>query len=215
VNSGALPDSSRRFPYGLTIAAALAVAACVGLGLWQVQRFHWKQGELAKIEALKRSPARPISLVLAEAGHGADADFTRVTADCAPAPPAPVVFSLSSRDGDYVWRAQSRCGLPATAADVTVDRGLFDSARGQTQTPAASLPAPAHVTGVLRKVGDRYVLVAEQESPAAPGVTPTPWQSQSPENLQYAGEYGPTWFGLAGVVAAFYAALLWRRYRPR
>ena len=58
------------------------------------------------------------------------------------------------------------------------------------------------------------VLVVEQETPAAPGVAPAPPPPGAPDDLQYVGEYTLTWFGLAGVVACFYAALLWRRYRP-
>ena len=98
--------------------------------------------------------------------------------------------------------------------------------QGLTEAPAVALPSPGQVVGVLRRPARPpaaeglvrpapYLLVAEREIPAPTGITPSPWESQAPENLQYAGEYAPTWFGLAGVLAAFYGALLWRRYRTR
>ncbi len=208
---------SRRFPIGLTLASAIAFIVMIGLGVWQVQRFQWKEQTLARIEALSHAPPQPIGPVLARAARGETVDFTRVVADCAPAPAAPAAFSMSARDGDYVWRALSPCRSAASAWQVRIDRGLFDAARGQTAAPAVSLPAPGVVTGVLRKTGPAaYVLVAERETPPVPGVTPSPWESQAPDNLQYVGEYAPTWFGLAGVLCAFYGAMLWRRYRaPR
>ena len=36
------------FPIGLTVATVIALAILCGLGAWQVQRLHWKQGVLAR-----------------------------------------------------------------------------------------------------------------------------------------------------------------------
>ncbi len=43
-----------------TLSAALGLAVLVGLGTWQVQRLHWKEGLIARIEA--RAKAKPVSL---------------------------------------------------------------------------------------------------------------------------------------------------------
>jgi surfeit locus 1 family protein len=217
-----------RFPYVLTLAAAIVFAVCIGLGLWQVKRFEWKQRELAKIDALRTAPPQLIAPVLARAAAGQDMEFTRVEADCAAVPPRPAAFVMGVDNGDYVWRALSPCDLTAPPYNgVIIDRGYLDDARGRPQAPARTLPTPGRVVGVLRHSAAPLaasdldhpaplLLVAEHETPAAPGVTPSPWQSQAPDNLQYVGEYAPTWFGLAGVLAAFYAAMLWRRLRsPR
>jgi surfeit locus 1 family protein len=59
-----------------------------------------------------------------------------------------------------------------------------------------------------------YVLVAERETPAPPGVAPSPYPDAA-GNLEYVGAYAPTWFGLAGALVAIYAAMLWRRYHPK
>ncbi len=100
------------------------------------------------------------------------------------------------------------------------------AASGATAAPNVSLPQPGRLVGVLRRgktapgaIGLAHpaplVLVVEQETPAAPGVAPAPPPAgDAPDSLQYVGAYAPTWFGLAAVAACFYAAMLWRRYRP-
>ena len=220
-----MTSSSRRFPVGLTLAAGVVFALCIGLGVWQLQRLHWKGQVLAQIAALKAAPAQPIVPVLARAARGEEVEFTRVVADCAAAPAQTVHFVMGVADTQYVWRPQSACRIDAPPFDgVVVDRGVLAAATGSTQPPAATLPSPMHLVGVLRRAASLppvagltrpapVILVVEQETPAAPGVTPAPPEGGTPENLQYVGEYAPTWFGLAGVLACFYAALLWRRYR--
>jgi surfeit locus 1 family protein len=211
-----------RFPVGLTLAAALVFAICVGLGAWQLQRAAWKAHELARIAALKSAPPVPIGPVLARAG--ADATFTRVAADCA-AGSAPSSYRLTTDDGEWIARARAVCRLAGDPYDgVVVDRGFLAASRGATSQPATVLPAPAHVQGVLYRTSAApptglarpapYVLVAERETPAPAGVTPAPYRD-APANLEYVGAYAPTWFGLAGVLACIYAAMLWRRYHPK
>ncbi len=52
------------------------------------------------------------------------------------------------------------------------------------------------------------MLVAEQETPAPPGVVPSPLPSDIPNN--HLG-YAITWFGLAAALAGVYLAVLFRR----
>ena len=42
-----VPAARSRFPFGLTIATAIAFAILCGLGTWQLQRLHWKRGARA------------------------------------------------------------------------------------------------------------------------------------------------------------------------
>lgn len=221
-----MTSEARRFPIGLTLAAAVVFAACVALGVWQLQRLAWKDHELARIAAEQAAPARPIVAVLAMAARGRDVELVRVAADCGPEGPQ-MFFRMSADAGQWAARAMAACRLEAPPYDgIVVDRGVFDAARGQTTLPMAALPAPGHVEGALRRPlpglapaglahPAPYVLVAERESPPAPGVTPSPMTRQAPESLHYVGAYAPTWFGLAAVVAGVYAAMLWRRRRPK
>jgi len=224
-----------RFPVGLTLAAAVAFAICCGLGVWQLQRADWKAGQLKRIAALKAAAPVPIVPVLARAAHGADVAMTRVAAICLAAPPAAAVTRVTTDSGEWATRAMSFCRLAGTAYDgVWVDRGVVTASRGSTTAAQLSLPAPQGVVGVFSHLkGDcfgsdgcddwfdnqlhpaPYVLVAATETPPTPGLTPAAYAANSADSLQYVGEYAPTWFGLAGVLACVYAAMLWRRHHPK
>ncbi|HEY3797882.1 MAG TPA: SURF1 family cytochrome oxidase biogenesis protein [Caulobacteraceae bacterium] len=216
----------RRFPVGLTLAALVVFVVCGGLGVWQLQRLAWKQVMLRDIAVRQHAPPVPIGPVLASAGAGADVSFTRVTATCLPAPPSLARFQMTTRDSDWIARALSDCALVAPPYDgVVADRGVVVSSRGVANPPPLTLPAPQTIAGVLYAKPEPadavlahpapVVLVAEQETPAAPGVTPQPYDVNAADNLEYVGAYAPTWFGLAGVVACVYAAMLWRRSHPK
>ena len=218
------------FPIGLTVATAISFAILCGLGGWQMQRLHWKEDLLARVEKLKTAPAAPISQVLTAQAKGADVAWTRVTVDCAPVEAAPLPLAYGVRDGDMVWRAQAPCGIEEGPYDlILVDRGVVPGLTGQVEAPAKTFEAPRHVVGVLTPIaqlgGDRakiltrfperqpapLVLMAESETPAPAGITPAPLPAEiSNRHLEYA----LTWFGLAVTLLFIYAAMLWRRVRP-
>ena len=224
------PSRKGGFPVGLTAATAIALAILCGLGAWQVQRLHWKQGVLARIDKLKSAPALPLVQVLTAQAKPEDLAWTRVSVDCGDvaSPPLPLVYGV--RDGDVVWRAQAPCAILAGPYDmVLVDRGLVPSLTGQVAPPARAFDAPRRVVGVLTPIkqlgGDRaqvlarfpgrkpapLVLMAESETPAPAGITPAPLPAEiSNRHLEYA----LTWFGLAVTLLFIYAAMLWRRLRP-
>lgn len=218
-----LPGS--RFPLGLSVAVVVVFAACIALGVWQLHRGAWKSHELARIAALKHAPPSPVGALFPRMLRGEDLTFTRVVADCLAAPPTPARFHVIGDNGEWVARTLSPCRLPDKPYQgVVVDRGFLDASRGAPNPPSLSLPAPVRVVGVLYARAAApdlglthpapYVLVAERETPAAPGVTPTPYPDAG-GNLQYVGAYWLTWFGLAAAVACVYAAMLWRRYHPK
>jgi surfeit locus 1 family protein len=157
--------------------------------------------------------------------HGEELTFAHAIVDCEPAPSASAQFHMISDNGEWIARTLSACHLPDKPYDgIVVDRGFLEASRGSPNPSTESLPAPQHVVGVLyaRAAAPElglthpapYVLVAERETPPAPGVTPTPYPDAG-DNLQYVGAYWLTWFGLAGAVAGVYAAMLWRRHHPK
>lgn len=218
------------FPVGLTIATLIALAILCALGAWQVQRLHWKQGILARIEALKTAPALPLIQVLTAEARVEDLAWTRVSVDCGDVagPPLPLVYGV--RDGDVVWRAQAPCAVLAGPYNMLLaDRGVVPALTGQVAPPPRTFDAPRHVVGVLMPIkqlgGDRaevlkrfpgrkpapLVLMAESETPAPAGITPAPLPAEiSNRHLEYA----LTWFGLAVTLLFIYAAMLWRRLKP-
>jgi surfeit locus 1 family protein len=214
-----------RFPIGLTLTATIVFVILVSLGVWQLQRGAWKSHELARIAALRHAAPTPIGPVLARVLKGADVTFTRVVADCEAQSAQPAALHMISDNGDWIARTLGPCRLAEKPYDgIVVDRGFLETSRGSPNPPATVLPAPVHVVGLLYPRAAPpalgltrpapYVLVAEQETPAAPGVTPAPYPDAG-DNLQYVGAYWLTWFGLAAVLPCVYAAMLWRRYHPK
>ena len=57
-----------------------------------------------------------------------------------------------------------------------------------------------------------YLLAVEAETPAPPGITPAALPQDIPNNHFV---YALTWFALAGILAWFYVALVWRRLTGR
>ena len=243
----------KRFPFGLTITAALAFAILVGLGGWQMHRLTWKLGLLAKIAALRTAPSRSLAAILA-ASRGADLEFARARVDCSPAAPSPGAYRYALRDGAVGWRLMTPCRLAADPGGydgIVLDRGLVERFTGAMAPAAAVFAAPAAVIGVMRAVGakpllgsdppapaggvttlrvvDRdglarlasqgglrrpipYILAVESEAPPLPGVHPAALPQDIPNNHFV---YALTWYALAGILAWFYGAMMWRRRARR
>lgn len=220
----------RRFPVGLTIATLIAFAILCGLGSWQLQRRHWKEDVLARLEALKTAPAQPLVQVLTADTKPESLAWTRVSVDCGDVGGQPLPLVYGVRDGDVVWRAQSPCAVMAGPYNmILVDRGVVPSLTGQVAPSPRAFDPPRRVVGVLSPIqqlgGDRaevlerfadrkpapLVLMVEQETPAPAAITPAPLPAEiSNRHLEYA----LTWFGLAVTLLFIYAAMLWRRLRP-
>lgn len=231
-------DGARsRFPVGLTIAVAIALAILVGLGTWQLQRLAWKQGVLERIAALQAAPAQPLETVLEKLAAGADADFTRVTATCTGLGSAPFLELYSLRDGQAGSRLISACKVAGGGyAAVLVDRG-FVADTISARPPVAASDAPIAVTGVLR--------IPEHGNAFSPPNRPSRWytrdvaamavqlkaerpaplflMAETPSNPEWKAlvpapipadipnrhlEYALTWYGLAGALLGVYAAML-------
>jgi surfeit locus 1 family protein len=152
----------RRFPIGLTAAAAVALAALIGLGVWQLQRLGQKTDLLARIAALQHAPPRPIGPLLAAMRRGEDVGYARVTADCQPgADPTKPTYRYALRDGRVGWRLMSFCPLTGESyGGVILDRGLVSRFAGQMSPSAATFPAPVQVIGVLRAPGRHSMIDA-------------------------------------------------------
>jgi surfeit locus 1 family protein len=95
---------------------------------------------------------------------------------------------------------------------------LVDDAAPDQQGPVTVLRLIDHDT--LAAVAARWgltrpaplLLAVERERPAPGGLTPAALPQDIPNNHFV---YAATWFALAGILAWFYAALLWRRLRSR
>ncbi|WP_374597250.1 SURF1 family protein [Brevundimonas sp.] len=221
-----------RFPWGLTIVCAIALALLVGLGTWQVQRLQWKQGLIARSEAAATQP--PVSLeTLAQLR---DPEFRKAVLTC-DLQNQPFVELQSIHDGQAGVRLISACeswlidlGFVADTVSARPERqpaaipGIVAEAR-KVEAPNGFAPLPegnrfyARDTAAMsRALGidgpvRPYVLFATgsawpQWAELQPSAPPAAFSNN---HLGYA----LTWFGLALAVIGFYIALLRRRLRPQ
>lgn len=68
----------RRFPWVALFFAATGFVVLVGLGTWQVQRLHWKDGLVLAIDQRIRSAPRPLADIEAEFAASGDVDYEPV-----------------------------------------------------------------------------------------------------------------------------------------
>ncbi len=237
----ATPDRGGRFAVIPAVAAAIGIVILIGLGYWQVQRLHWKEGLLARIAALQSAPPQPLDAVLRNAASDPDIDYVRVRAACPNIETAPYLRLYSVKDGYAGWRIIAACPLSGGAyGAILVDRGFLD--QRLTLTPGQTISTP--VVGILRQGDTRNFmtppddpgqnlwygrdiaamakalgvakpaptyLMLEQPAPPPGGPVIAPLPTDIPNNHL---QYAITWFGLALALAGVYAASLWRK-RPR
>lgn len=224
-----------RFPFGLTIVAALALALLCGLGVWQVQRMQWKNGLIAASEAAAALPPAPLAEVLAL--H--QPEFRTVLINCPGLATAPYVELQTIHDGQPGVRLISACRPAGFPAEFLIDRGFL--AEGiSARPPVTASTAPVRVTAQLREVPPpgpmalpvdkgrffardtagmaRALGVADPDpntlfaltssNPEWPALKPSaPPAAFSNSHLGYA----VTWFGLALALIGFYIVLLRRK----
>jgi surfeit locus 1 family protein len=233
--------TARRFAIIPAVATAFGIVILIGLGVWQIQRLHWKEGLLARIAALQSAPPQPLDMVLRRAGNDADIDYVRVQVSCPDIETAPYLRLYSVKDGYAGWRIIAACPLTGGLyGAILVDRGFLD--QRLKLTPGQTIRAP--VVGILRRGDTRNFmtppddpgqnlwygrdiaamaqalgasrpaptyLMLERPAPPPGGPVIAPLPTDIPNNHL---QYVITWFGLALALAGVYAASLWRK-RPR
>ena len=230
---------ARRFPLGLTLTTAVALAILLALGTWQLQRLAWKRDVLARIAALQSAPAQPLSPVQARRAAGADLDITRASVTCPGLASAPYVELYGLKDGQAGSRLISACRVAGPYGAILVDRG-FVADTVSARPPVSPSDAPLVVTGVLRSpdpesafappnqpgrwftrdiAGMAKALGAPRPAPVflmAETATNPEWKALVPAPVPAAIsnrhlEYALTWYGLAAALLGVYAAMLLKR----
>ncbi|KQW82570.1 SURF1 family protein [Brevundimonas sp. Root1279] len=229
----------RRFPWGLTVVAALALALLLSLGVWQVQRLHWKQGLITQAETAVARPPAPLATVLASGSP----EFRKASIDCPGLASAPYVELQSIHDGQAGVRLISACRPAGQERAFLVDRG-FVADEISARPPVASSTVPMTVAVELRQTpppgamapppqqGRFYARDSAAMAEALQVGEVSPWTlfaltSSNPEwqalhpsappaafSNNHLG-YALTWFGLALALIAFYIALLRRKLSPQ
>ncbi|MEO6339058.1 MAG: SURF1 family cytochrome oxidase biogenesis protein [Caulobacteraceae bacterium] len=233
-----MTTSRRRGGWGMALAVGIATLILVGLGVWQLQRLHWKQSLLARIDALQHAPPEPLAVVLGRLSDGRDAEYVRVRADCPDIEAGPNLRLHGVRDGVLGYRLISACKAEAGPyRSVLVDRG-FIAREDYDRVKPNPEPLQRAITGVLRQ-GDAANSFTPPNQPAdnlwysrdptamaaalhvsAPAPTFLMLEAPPPRAFgptpaalppQIANrhlEYALTWFGLALTLLGVYIAKL-------
>jgi surfeit locus 1 family protein len=134
---------------GLTALMFAAFAVLIGLGVWQIQRLHWKEGLIAQIEA--RTKSEPMALHDAEAlvRDGRDANYYRVKVE-GRFHHAKELYLYALAEGKPGWHVLT----PLETADgemVLVDRGFVpDEFKDPSARAEGQIENVTTVTGILR-----------------------------------------------------------------
>ena len=202
----------KRVPVLATLVVALAVAAMIALGVWQLRRAQWKEALLARYaHAAARAPAA-FPLVPAS-----DALLYRRAEGFCLQVVGWTIEAGTNRDGESGWRHLAHCRTGAEGPGMTVDAGwssgfaIKPSWRGGKIAGVIG-PLPQHASLLAVMSGGAVavpglLLVADVP---APGLRPSAFPSIAhiPNNHR---AYAVQWFLFAGLAALIYGIALWRR----
>lgn len=227
----------------LTAATLAVVAVLIGLGVWQLQRLHWKEGLIAEIET--RSKGEPISLgqAIALAREGRDPSYYRVKVE-GRFDHANELYLYAVSEGRAGWHVIA----PLKTKDgeiVLIDRGFVPDALKEPATrPGGELGGTVTLIGIVRLpetqasftpdneiganrwfwrdlpamaqtigAGDVAPFYLEAERSDVPGGWPEGGQTRLELPNNHL-QYALTWFLLAAALLVVYGVYVRSRYRP-
>ncbi|MCF8470543.1 MAG: SURF1 family protein [Parvibaculum sp.] len=225
-----------------TLLTAAMLPVLVGLGVWQVQRLHWKDALLTRIES--RLSEMPVDLPAPAAWDGLDAqalEYTRMRLDGVFGPREFHYFTQSS-DGTPGYAVLSPLDVGGGSV-VLVDRGFVPQALKDPAMHAGAPQGEVSFTGILRAPGRRVWVsgvddpekniwmvrdptvmgaeldagsvapfIVEAEAGAFPGEWPKAGTTR-PDIPNNHLDYALTWFGLAVVLMGIYLSYHWSNGR--
>ena len=217
----------------LTIASVLAFALLIGLGVWQIQRLHWKLGLIA--EAHTNLAAPPLTLAQALA-LGPKAEYHRITLSGRFDNAHEAYVFATGPEGGAVYHVLTPFIL-ADGRAVMIDRGIIpQSLRDPRTRQAGQLSGDRQIEGVWRLPDspglftpapdlkarvwyDRDVaaiaradgigLAAPAVIEAGPAPNPGGWPKGGQTVVYFYNEhlqYAITWFALAAGLLVIYLA---------
>jgi len=191
---------TRRVPFIATAVVLAAVATMIGLGVWQLQRMHWKEALIARYEAALASDD-PVAWPTGPAGYEA-ALFRKATVTCA---------SVTSNDAMSGRNAAGEAGWVHVAECVTPGGDPAAIQYGWNRNPAPVPFTGGEFSGRITTFGPSLKLVADPPLPGlAANAAPDP---RDLPNNHFA--YAMQWFFFAATALVIYALALRRRARDR
>jgi len=199
----------KRLPLIPTIVVAGAVAAMIGLGIWQLQRAAWKERLLADYAAASALPALDLDPLLSGDRPLPPLAFRRALISCR-------VREMTATEAG----GRSRTGEPGTVYLVPCRPGA-DGLAGRLMINVGWTALPAHgrrislndiVAGTLGADVEGEPLILTAATPAAPLAASALARIEDvPNNHRF---YAAQWFFFAGLAVLIYALALRRRRAP-
>ncbi|MFC2969774.1 SURF1 family protein [Acidimangrovimonas pyrenivorans] len=205
----------------------------VGLGVWQLQRLHWKEGLLAQIDA--RITAAPVALPadpdpatdkylpVTVSGRLTARELDVLTSRKNIGPGYRIVTAMVTADGrrimvDRGFLPENRKDSPRPPEEVTVTGNLHwpdeTDAFTPPPDPKANLWFARDVPAMARALGtDPVLVVARKVEGDRSKIEPMPVDTSGVPNNHR--NYAITWFSLAVVWLGMTGLLLWRITRRK
>jgi cytochrome oxidase assembly protein ShyY1 len=203
-----------RLPLIPTIVVALAMAAMVALGVWQLER---KQEKEALLAALAANMGKPV-MAFPRTPVGDETLFRRASALCLEVTGWQREGGRAA-DGKTGWRMIAACRTGAEGPVLLADMGVADDPKFQPAWKGGPVTgtithAPDHralIMALFDRTPKPLMLIADQPAPGL-RATAKPDLSSIPNNhLAYAVQ----WFLFALVAGVIYILALKRRERVR
>ena len=192
----------KRVPIVATIVVAVAVAAMIGLGIWQLRRAEWKQQVVAQYEAAQKLP--PISFPTAPL-KGQPPLFRWATGFCTK-PVGQRAIAGENRQGESGYAHIVQCSTGAEGPGMAVDVGWSKDPNAKWSWPGGP------VTGVIAP--DRLQRIRLVAASSPPGLQPSaPPTIESAVQTTPAGHrgYAFQWFAFAAIAALIYGLAVRKR----
>ncbi|MBI1419003.1 MAG: SURF1 family protein [Limimaricola sp.] len=208
------------------------ISVLCGLGIWQVQRLHWKEAMLAEIAARMAAPPAPLPATpdpdkdrfrpVTVVGHTTGQELDVLTSTEVLGPGYRIISGFVTDDGrkimvDLGFVPQPNKDQPRPATPLTVTGNLNWPQEKDSFTPApdaSNIWFARDVPTMSVALGtDPVMIVASALSPNDLGVTPLPIDSLGIPNNHL--QYAITWFLMALAWAAMTVLLIRRTLRRK
>ena len=191
----------RRLPIIPTIFVALAVAAMIGLGVWQLRRAQWKEELLARYQAAQNLP--PVTWPTVPLADDQLPLFRHATGVCLrPVGQRATAGHNAAGEPGYVHIVDCRTGAEGPGMSVEVGWSKDPNAKvAWSGGPASGIVAPDSRT--------RMRLVAATPAPGLEASAP-PSTSSIPNNHRL---YAIQWFSFAALALIIYVLAARRRLK--
>lgn len=200
----------RRLPVLPTLIVAVAVAAMVWLGFWQIRRAHWKEDLLAQYAIAQAMPAVDLDPLLDGRTMLPPLSFRRALVTCHARDVVPeVIAGRSAADlPGQVYYILCRPGAPGLAGRIRINAGWAERPGAATRLTLDGLVAGR--LGLVEADGPVTLAAATPAPPLAASEGPN--VANIPNNHRF---YAVQWFAFAAIALIIYLIALRRRGAPK